>query len=138
MTAFYSWRLMIMTFHGQPRADHHTMEHVHESPWIMLVPLMPLAHRRDFRRLVCVRLVRRRRPRGVLGSCDVCAAGGHDSDCALPSIFPNLKNGCRSASLLPGIFFAYVFYMLKPQWPGKVARGARRPLSPRLSQILFR
>ena len=32
MTAFYSWRLLIMTFHGKPRADQHTMEHVHESP----------------------------------------------------------------------------------------------------------
>ena len=25
MTAFYSWRLMFMTFHGKPRADHQTM-----------------------------------------------------------------------------------------------------------------
>ncbi|MGH6959716.1 MAG: NADH-quinone oxidoreductase subunit L, partial [Dongiaceae bacterium] len=43
MTAFYSWRLLIMTFHGRPRADTHTMEHVHESPWIILVPLFVLA-----------------------------------------------------------------------------------------------
>ncbi|MGB0682787.1 MAG: NADH-quinone oxidoreductase subunit L [Magnetovibrionaceae bacterium] len=43
MTAFYSWRLLFMTFHGKPRADEHTMAHVHESPWIMLGPLMPLA-----------------------------------------------------------------------------------------------
>ncbi|MDB5372212.1 MAG: NADH-quinone oxidoreductase subunit, partial [Belnapia sp.] len=43
LTAFYSWRLLIMTFHGKPRADHHTMEHVHESPAVMLVPLLLLA-----------------------------------------------------------------------------------------------
>ena len=43
LTAFYSWRLLILTFHGAPRADHHTMEHVHESPAIMLVPLVVLA-----------------------------------------------------------------------------------------------
>ncbi|MDX2095517.1 MAG: NADH-quinone oxidoreductase subunit L [Alphaproteobacteria bacterium] len=42
MTAFYSWRLLFMTFHGTPRADKHTMEHVHESPRIMLLPLVPL------------------------------------------------------------------------------------------------
>lgn len=42
LTAFYSWRLLFLTFHGKPRADHHTMEHVHESPPIMLVPLIPL------------------------------------------------------------------------------------------------
>jgi NADH-quinone oxidoreductase subunit L len=43
LTAFYSWRLLIMTFHGEPRADHHTMEHVHESPAVMTVPLVLLA-----------------------------------------------------------------------------------------------
>jgi NADH-quinone oxidoreductase subunit L len=32
MTAFYSWRLLIMTFHGETRADHETYHHVHESP----------------------------------------------------------------------------------------------------------
>ena len=43
LTAFYSWRLIILTFHGTPRADHHVMEHVHESPAVMLVPLLVLA-----------------------------------------------------------------------------------------------
>ena len=43
MTAFYSWRLLFMTFHGPSRADHHTLEHAHESPWIMLAPLVVLA-----------------------------------------------------------------------------------------------
>jgi len=43
MTAFYSWRLIIMTFHGAPRADKKVMDHVHESPSIMLSPLMVLA-----------------------------------------------------------------------------------------------
>ena len=42
MTAFYSWRLLFMAFHGKPRADHHTMSHIHESPPIMLLPLIPL------------------------------------------------------------------------------------------------
>jgi NADH-quinone oxidoreductase subunit L len=43
MTAFYSWRLMLLTFHGRTRADHDTYEHAHESPWVMLVPLLLLA-----------------------------------------------------------------------------------------------
>jgi NADH-quinone oxidoreductase subunit L len=43
LTAFYSWRLLIMTFHGKPRADEETMHHVHESPWVMLIPLLVLA-----------------------------------------------------------------------------------------------
>src|ERR1051326_1023235 len=43
LTAFYSWRLLIMTFHGKPRADEEAMHHVHESPWVMLIPLFVLA-----------------------------------------------------------------------------------------------
>ncbi len=43
MTAFYSARLLFMTFHGKPRADKKVMDHIHESPVIMLVPLMILA-----------------------------------------------------------------------------------------------
>jgi len=42
MTAFYSGRLLFMTFHGAPRADDRTMAHVHESPPIMLLPLVVL------------------------------------------------------------------------------------------------
>ncbi|HHL20360.1 MAG TPA: NADH-quinone oxidoreductase subunit L [Aliiroseovarius sp.] len=42
-TAFYSWRLMFMTFWGSPRGDTHTHEHAHESPTVMLVPLGVLA-----------------------------------------------------------------------------------------------
>ena len=43
MTAFYSWRLLFMTFHGQPRADEKTIAHVHESPKSMTIPLLVLA-----------------------------------------------------------------------------------------------
>ena len=43
MTAFYSWRLLIMTFHGAPRADEKVMAHVHESPKVMILPLFVLA-----------------------------------------------------------------------------------------------
>ncbi|WP_299301811.1 NADH-quinone oxidoreductase subunit L [uncultured Litoreibacter sp.] len=42
-TSFYSWRLMFMTFYGEPRGDKHTHEHAHESPNTMLVPLGVLA-----------------------------------------------------------------------------------------------
>ncbi|MDP6895430.1 MAG: NADH-quinone oxidoreductase subunit L, partial [Rhodospirillales bacterium] len=43
LTAFYSWRLLFMTFHGEPRADEKTMAHVHESPKVMTLPLFVLA-----------------------------------------------------------------------------------------------
>lgn len=43
MTAFYSWRLILMTFHGKPRASKKVMDHVHESPAVMISPLVILA-----------------------------------------------------------------------------------------------
>ena len=43
MTAFYSGRLLFMTFHGKSRADHHVLHHAHESPQVMLIPLYILA-----------------------------------------------------------------------------------------------
>jgi len=39
LTAFYSWRLLFMTFHGKTRASADTFKAAHESPWTMLVPL---------------------------------------------------------------------------------------------------
>ena len=42
-TSFYSWRLIFMTFYGKPRASAEVMHHVHESPPVMLVPLLLLA-----------------------------------------------------------------------------------------------
>jgi NADH-quinone oxidoreductase subunit L len=39
LTAFYSWRLLLLTFHGKPQADDRVMAHVHESPLSMLLPL---------------------------------------------------------------------------------------------------
>ncbi|MGE5188525.1 MAG: NADH-quinone oxidoreductase subunit L, partial [Gemmatimonadota bacterium] len=42
MTAFYMFRLVILTFLGAPK-DHHKFEHAHESPPNMWVPLVVLA-----------------------------------------------------------------------------------------------
>jgi NADH-quinone oxidoreductase subunit L len=42
LTAFYSWRLIFKTFHGEPHDRHH-YEAAHESPLTMLVPLGLLA-----------------------------------------------------------------------------------------------
>jgi NADH-quinone oxidoreductase subunit L len=43
LTAFYMTRLVMLTFFGKPRMDHHTAEHVHESPRTMTIPLIILA-----------------------------------------------------------------------------------------------
>jgi NADH-quinone oxidoreductase subunit L len=42
LTSFYSWRLIFKTFHGEPHDRHHWRD-AHESPWVMLIPLLVLA-----------------------------------------------------------------------------------------------
>jgi len=43
MTAFYMFRQLFMTFYGKFRGDHHTRDHLHESPSVMTMPLVILA-----------------------------------------------------------------------------------------------
>lgn len=43
MTAYYSWRLVLMTFHGPVRGDPELVARAHESPQVMLIPLYLLA-----------------------------------------------------------------------------------------------
>ena len=42
LTSFYMFRLTYLTFYGTSRLAHHTAEHVHESPMVMVGPLMAL------------------------------------------------------------------------------------------------
>jgi len=43
ITAFYSFRMFFLVFHGEERMDKHTREHLHEPPWVVTVPLILLA-----------------------------------------------------------------------------------------------
>jgi len=43
ITAFYSFRMFFLVFHGEERMDQHTKEHLHESPKVVTVPLILLA-----------------------------------------------------------------------------------------------
>ncbi len=42
LTSFYMFRLTYLTFYGESRMDHHTEAHVHESPLVMIGPLVAL------------------------------------------------------------------------------------------------
>ena len=43
VTAFYTFRMIFMTFHGKSRLDHHAEEHFHDVGWNMKGPLVALA-----------------------------------------------------------------------------------------------
>ncbi len=43
VTALYSFRLLFLVYHGNERLDEHAKQHLHESPWVVTVPLILLA-----------------------------------------------------------------------------------------------
>ena len=43
VTALYSFRMYFLVFHGKERMDEHTRSHLHESPWVVTLPLVALA-----------------------------------------------------------------------------------------------
>ena len=116
MTAFYSWRLLFMTFHGKPRASHEVMHHIHESPPIMLVPLIPL----------------------MLGAIFIGAIGYYNWEIlnragnfwngalALPAAHEEGHHVPAMVEALPllvvgaGIALAYLFYIVRPELPVKL------------------
>lgn len=43
VTPLYTFRAFFMTFHGKERFNDETRRHIHESPWVVLLPLILLA-----------------------------------------------------------------------------------------------
>jgi len=43
MTAFYMFRSLYMTFHGPQKTHAKAKDHIHESPWVITLPLVVLA-----------------------------------------------------------------------------------------------
>lgn len=43
LTSFYSWRLIFLVFHGKSRVSKDVEKNIHESPKVMLIPLMILS-----------------------------------------------------------------------------------------------
>jgi NADH-quinone oxidoreductase subunit L len=119
LTAFYSWRLLIMTFHGKPRASHHTMEHVHESPAVMTGPLLLLAVGAVFAGWVF---------HDQLIGPDWKAFWGASIEIATTNnVLHDMEDVPALISLLPlivglaGIAIAYWFYMVSPGIPARLA-----------------
>ncbi len=119
LTAFYSWRLMIMTFHGAPRADRNTMEHVHESPWVMVVPLLLLSVGAVFTGYAFHEQILGADWREYWGTAIQIAPTNHvllrmEEVSSLVTFAPTVLG-------LAGIALAYVFYMFKPEIPVMIA-----------------
>jgi NADH-quinone oxidoreductase subunit L len=123
MTAFYISRVMFMTFHGEPRAGEEAMHHAHESPWVMRIPLIVLAIG-----AACF---------GYLGYDffvgDDRAAFWKNAILVLPQYdalaaaegIPSLVRYMPLTVAVIGIALAYVFYVVDPRLPVRLASQFR-------------
>ncbi|WP_323036521.1 NADH-quinone oxidoreductase subunit L [Pararhodobacter sp.] len=126
MTSFYSWRLMFLTFFGKPRGDKHTHEHAHESPLTMLIPLGVLAVGSVLAGMIWYD--------PFFGSHEfVHAWFGHsifmlDSNHTIYNAHeaPVWVKVAPFIAMVFGFCLSYLFYMMKPHLPGKLA--ANQPI----------
>ncbi len=119
LTAFYSWRLLFMTFHGRPRASEHVMAHVHESPASMWVPLVLLSFGAVFAGwLLHAALIGDHNANYWQGAIFI-----RDSNHVLQQVerTPFLIGILPTATGVLGIALAYWFYILNPAIPARLA-----------------
>jgi NADH-quinone oxidoreductase subunit L len=123
LTAFYSWRLLIMTFHGEPRASHEIMHHVHESPKVMLAPLIFLALGAIFAGGIAAAFFVGDERAAFWGS-SILVLAEHDPLEGIDHI-PAIISLLPLIAAASGIAVAYLFYMFRPDWPALVAQRFR-------------
>ena len=118
LTTFYSFRLIFMTFHGEP-ADKHSYDHAKESPWVMLVPLFLLAVGALFAGKLGA-------PMTELGwfKSAIFLAPGHDAMEHAHHVAAWVK-WSPFAMFLIGLFAAYLLYIKVPTLPGIIANQYR-------------
>jgi NADH-quinone oxidoreductase subunit L len=123
MTSFYSWRLMFLTFWGEPRGSRKTHEHAHESPASMTIPLGVLAAGSVFAGMIWYG--------PFFGSIEqvndwfagaiFMAEGNTVLDDA--HYVPDWVKAAPFAAMLLGLGLAYQMYIRRPDWPARLAES---------------
>lgn len=124
VTALYTFRLVFVTFHGKPRMDTHTREHLHESPWVVTLPLVVLAIPTIGAGWFIGPMVF-----GDYFSDAIYVSSQHDAIEQLGAAFTGI-GGMMIHALstapfwlsLAGIFTAWFLYILCPNIPGKIKK----------------
>ena len=119
LTAFYSWRLLLMSFHGETRADDKVVAHIHESGPSMLLPLFVLALGAIFAGYLAYPYFVGEM-RGEFWAGTLFVLEGNDTVEAAHHV-PHWVPYAPVGVALAGIFLAYLFYMFKTGTPAKIA-----------------
>ncbi|WP_115703618.1 NADH-quinone oxidoreductase subunit L [Legionella sainthelensi] len=127
VTALYTFRSLFMTFHGKPRMDEHTLNHIHESPWVVWLPLVLLAIPSVILGYVLYMPMLFNSPSLISSSLfvlpqhNVLAEMAHE----ITSPFESMVHSVSSLALwitLIGAAIAWVCYIAVPSIPGQLAR----------------
>ena len=121
MTAFYSWRLLFMTFHGQPRMEKSVYDHAHESPFVMLLPLAVLTVGALFAGKVFYEFFVGHDRAHFFGST-IFVMAGNDSIEAAHHHLPGWVPLAPLVVSVAGILIAWVLYIAVPSLPGALVR----------------
>ena len=125
VTAFYSFRMFFLVFHGTPRwsAQEH---HPHESPWVVTGPLIALAVPSVLLGIVMIGPF----VFGEVLTGPITVLPSHTSMQGLRELF----NGALGLTLhslqtpafwlmLAGVLAAYIFYVARTQWPAAIQKS---------------
>lgn len=121
LTAFYSFRIIFLAFHGKFRGTHEQEHHLHESPKVMTIPLVILA-------IGAVAA-------GWVGIPEALGGGNAIAHFFEPVLgHPHVTGtheeefmvmGISIAAAIGGIFISWIFYSLKPDIPKVLASQFR-------------
>ncbi len=121
LTAFYSGRLIFLTFHGPSHASEEVQSHIHESPLIMTVPLVILALGALFA--------------GMAGAGMVAADGGWWAGAIFTGAdnhvlhdmheVPFLVKAAPSIAMIIGLGLSWLFYCRMTDLPSRTATMLR-------------
>ncbi len=132
VTAFYSFRLIFMTFHGKTRADEHTRHGLKESPGVVIWPLVALA----IPSIIAGAMYIEPMVFGDFFGNSIFVAHGHNAieelrhnahgAHGMALVMSNMMHGISAPPFwlaLAGIIFAWVCYIAVPSLPGKIANA---------------
>ena len=125
ITAFYSFRMLFMTFHGKPRMDEHTKDHLRESPFVVVFPLIMLAIPSFLIGWVAIEpMLFGAYFKGAIHVAEAHNVIGEMAE-HWHGVGPFIAHGLKSLPFLlavSGIIAAYLFYLKFTHWPDLVAK----------------
>lgn len=132
ITALYTFRSFFMTFHGKPRMDEHTLSHVHESPWVVWLPLVILAIPSMIIGYIMYMPMLFKTPSLLSQSLTILPVHDVLAELATEVVSPwhTMLHAIHSLALwitLFGIFLAWLSYIALPQIPAFLARIFKLP-----------